>query len=119
MRGEARLVDLYTEGDAGEILALEVALLREVAQRFTEHLARRVIAPGIPSALEIVSALAVELLPEGPAPSMRDALDALDRLFATWQVEPAAFQRVQARRLAEAGARLALLLELFLAPPTD
>ena len=113
MEEEAALVERYTAGEVAEILALEMVLLRRAASPLSEKEARWSPAPSQPSTLELISTLAAELLPHGPAPSLRDALDALDHLYAEWQSEPAAFQRVQARRLADASTTIGLYVALL------
>lgn len=105
--------DSYAWGAAGEVLAAEYEHLVAVAQRFGERAARWSPAPTLPSALEIISHLAVELLPDGPAPSLSDALYALDRVYAQWQGEPPAYQRWQARHLVYHAAQLAMLAQLW------
>jgi hypothetical protein len=97
---DSELVERYVEGDAAGMLEFEYGRFVEMARRFGEREARRQAAPGAPAALEIVSHVARETLPHGPAPSLSDALHALDQLYASWQAEPAAYQRVQARHLA-------------------
>ncbi len=102
------LLDYYVAGDGAAILEAEYARLVAVAARFSERQARWAVGDA-PTAVEIVSRLAVEALPNGPAPSLSDALHALDEIFGSWQAEPTAFQRVQGRRLAFASGQLAML----------
>jgi hypothetical protein len=114
---DSELVDRYVEGDAAGMLEIEYSRFVEVARRFSEREARRQAAPGAPAALEIVSHVAREVLPYGPAPSLSDALDALDRLYASWQAEPAAYQRVQARHLAYHQGQLQMLALVLASDP--
>lgn len=116
---DGELLDRYAEGEAGGQLEIEYRQLRHIAGHFSEKLARRALAPTLPTALELISALAAALLPHGPAPSLSDALHALDRSYAAWQAEEPPFQRIQARRLAVTTGQLLLLHALLAAEPGD
>ncbi len=105
----AEVEERYTWGEAAAMLEIEYRQIVACAARFTEQSARQRPSPLTPSATEIISHLAVELLPHGPAPSLSDALHALDHLYASWQSEPDAFQRLQARHLAYHLGQLHLL----------
>ena len=102
----------YLEGNAPDLLAAEYQRLVVIAGRFSEHEARTPRAPGAPTVLELLSSLARDLLPHGPAPSLSDSLHALDAAYAAWQAEEEPFQRVQARRLAYVLGQLTLLYHL-------
>lgn len=106
---EQEVWNRYVDGVATDMMAIEYRQLIEVARTFTERQARRRLAPTLPSALELISELASELLPHGPPPSLVDALHALDLTYARWQGESDAFQRVQARRFAYCLGQLTML----------
>ncbi len=102
-------LDAYLLDDSLAMMEAEFLQLVRVARSFSERAARQRPAPSAPSAVEIISSLARELLPNGPAPSLSDALHALDLLYAAWQGESEPFRRAQARRLAWHGGYLSLL----------
>ncbi|MDQ4076926.1 MAG: hypothetical protein M3220_11855 [Chloroflexota bacterium] len=111
---ESEVLERYTAGEVAGMLELEYEQLVRVASCFTERDAQWRPAPGVLSALEIISYLALELLPHGPAPSLSDALHALDQLYAAWQAESTAFQRVQARYLAYHLGQLEMLRAILM-----
>jgi hypothetical protein len=106
--GEAysALSDAYIGGDPADILAAEYAYLLTLLAPITEWRARNPYRDGEPTLLERLAAMVPEQLPDGPAPTLRDTLHALDIAFATWQAESAAWQRWQARVLAALSAKL-------------
>ena len=73
---EMELVERYTQGDVAGMLEVEYLQFLQNVSAFDEKTARLRVAPGARSAIELVSHLAREVLPNGPAPSLSDALHA-------------------------------------------
>ncbi len=113
MNYEAESLDRWAEGEASAILEVEYWQVVQALRRFSEREAKQRPAPNTPNALEIAALLAVEELPNGPAPSLSDTLHALDRAFAVWQAEDAPYQRLQTRRLAYTLGGLSMLYQLL------
>lgn len=107
------LFDRYAEGDVAAMLEIEYLQLVQCARRFSERDARHAPSSSVPSARALLSRLASDELPEGEAPSLSDALHALDLAYAGWQAESVPFQRAQARMLAYHLGQLEILA-LFL-----
>jgi hypothetical protein len=119
MNYEAESLDRWAEGEASAILEVEYWQVVQALRRFSEREAKQRPAPNTPNALEIAAGLAVEELPNGPAPSLSDTLHALDRTFASWQAEDAPYQRLQARRLVYTLGELTMLRRVLLGAPDD
>jgi hypothetical protein len=119
MDWEGEVLDRWAEGEGSAMLEVEYWQVVQMLQGFSERDARQHAAPGLPSVLELASELAVEELPNGPAPSLSDTLHALDRAFAGWQAESEPFQRTQARRLVLCLGQLTMLRRMFATDERD